>query len=430
MDRIQFRRDTSSNWLKYNPILMEGEVGYEIDTKKRKIGDGYTSWINLSYLVAENISQELGDDENTVISQKVITSLFNEGYLYKGVATTDTEISTPIGKIFYIVTSPGIYTNFGNITIDEGLNIVKWDGVSWTKDEIELNISGGSTEGLLEQIQNLTNNVGILEYENFNESDSYEIGDVVNYNGILYVFTKPHSAGPWNQEEVQNTNLKNELENQLQSIKTEIIKYVDQNIEDVKTDISELDEAVFPLNISVSADPTLIEIKKPTFVTISWNVERKNEDITNDCEIKLNNEVVEGTSTIKQFNEEFPANVRLIITANYNSMTATSNTVIEFVAPVYFGFSLSTNADDLQISELIKQDLSSTIVGEYNLENSTGDAYMWLCVPEDKTIKEVTLNGFTVPMENFQNKVENGITYKCYRSNHALVENNYIIKIY
>lgn len=73
MDRIQFRRDTSANWTKYNPILMEGEVGYETDTKKRKIGDGTNSWNNLDYLAAENISQELGNSETATISQKGIS---------------------------------------------------------------------------------------------------------------------------------------------------------------------------------------------------------------------------------------------------------------------------------------------------------------------------------------------------------------------
>lgn len=75
MDRIQLRRDTSANWTKYNPVLMEGEVGYETDTKKRKIGDGTHAWNDLEYLAAENISQELGNSENLAISQKAFSTL-------------------------------------------------------------------------------------------------------------------------------------------------------------------------------------------------------------------------------------------------------------------------------------------------------------------------------------------------------------------
>lgn len=68
MERIQLRRDVSTKWAEINPILMEGEVGFEIDTKLRKIGDGVTAWNSLDYLAAENITQELGSNENAVLS--------------------------------------------------------------------------------------------------------------------------------------------------------------------------------------------------------------------------------------------------------------------------------------------------------------------------------------------------------------------------
>jgi len=47
--RIQLRRDTSDKWVINNPILLEGEFGYEIDTTKMKIGDGVTPWNDLPY---------------------------------------------------------------------------------------------------------------------------------------------------------------------------------------------------------------------------------------------------------------------------------------------------------------------------------------------------------------------------------------------
>jgi hypothetical protein len=49
--RIQLRRDTASNWTVNNPILLQGEQGYETNTGKMKIGDGVTPWNNLSYWV-------------------------------------------------------------------------------------------------------------------------------------------------------------------------------------------------------------------------------------------------------------------------------------------------------------------------------------------------------------------------------------------
>ncbi len=47
--RIQFRRDTSANWASNNPILLGGAFGYELDTGFAKIGDGNSTWGQLTY---------------------------------------------------------------------------------------------------------------------------------------------------------------------------------------------------------------------------------------------------------------------------------------------------------------------------------------------------------------------------------------------
>ena len=50
--RVQMaqRKDTAANWTAANPILLSGEIGYETDTEKFKIGDGTTNWNGLAYL--------------------------------------------------------------------------------------------------------------------------------------------------------------------------------------------------------------------------------------------------------------------------------------------------------------------------------------------------------------------------------------------
>ena len=45
---IQVRRDTAANWSLKNPILVAGEIAFETDTKKVKIGDGTTAWNSLA----------------------------------------------------------------------------------------------------------------------------------------------------------------------------------------------------------------------------------------------------------------------------------------------------------------------------------------------------------------------------------------------
>jgi hypothetical protein len=46
---IKLRRDSAADWTSNNPTLSEGEVGYETDTGKFKIGDGSTGWTTLVY---------------------------------------------------------------------------------------------------------------------------------------------------------------------------------------------------------------------------------------------------------------------------------------------------------------------------------------------------------------------------------------------
>lgn len=46
---IQVRRDTAANWTSTNPTLAPGEMGFETDTGKLKIGTGSTAWTSLLY---------------------------------------------------------------------------------------------------------------------------------------------------------------------------------------------------------------------------------------------------------------------------------------------------------------------------------------------------------------------------------------------
>lgn len=51
-DRIQLRRDMSAVWATANPVLGQGEPGFELDTGGMKIGDGVTEWNALAYAMS------------------------------------------------------------------------------------------------------------------------------------------------------------------------------------------------------------------------------------------------------------------------------------------------------------------------------------------------------------------------------------------
>jgi plastocyanin len=46
--QVQVRRDLAANWTTVNPVLLAGEVGFETDTLKVKVGTG-VAWNSTSY---------------------------------------------------------------------------------------------------------------------------------------------------------------------------------------------------------------------------------------------------------------------------------------------------------------------------------------------------------------------------------------------
>lgn len=51
MTQIQLRRGTASAWTAADPILALGEAGIETDTRKWKVGNGTSTWSQLSYVL-------------------------------------------------------------------------------------------------------------------------------------------------------------------------------------------------------------------------------------------------------------------------------------------------------------------------------------------------------------------------------------------
>lgn len=64
-DIIQIRRGTASQWSSTNPVLADGELGFETDTKKGKLGDGSTAWNSLTYsftgVVQDDVATQIND---------------------------------------------------------------------------------------------------------------------------------------------------------------------------------------------------------------------------------------------------------------------------------------------------------------------------------------------------------------------------------
>lgn len=75
--KIQLKRTTASAWTSLNPTLDVGEIGFETDTKKFKIGDGSTAWTSLPYSITANLASGTLNDLGDV----TITSAANGDFL-------------------------------------------------------------------------------------------------------------------------------------------------------------------------------------------------------------------------------------------------------------------------------------------------------------------------------------------------------------
>jgi len=103
--KIQIRRDTSSNWTSVNPTLSQGELGFETNSKKIKIGDGSTSYTSLSYII----------DPTTSISNTAARTLINDRLQVSNAATLYATKISP--------TTSGLLAHTGRATISTNLDV-------------------------------------------------------------------------------------------------------------------------------------------------------------------------------------------------------------------------------------------------------------------------------------------------------------------
>lgn len=61
MATIRLLRGTSAQWAASNPILESGEQGFETDTRRYKIGDGFSRWSELDDYLPEQDLKALID---------------------------------------------------------------------------------------------------------------------------------------------------------------------------------------------------------------------------------------------------------------------------------------------------------------------------------------------------------------------------------
>jgi hypothetical protein len=138
--RMQQRRGTAAQWVSSNagagPILNAGEIGWESDTNKFKIGDGVNNWSNLDYFA--DINSTINPAFGTSITFEGATADSYETVLQVTDPTADRTITLP--NVTGTVITTG---NLSDIT-DIGVfsSTITMEGSS--ADDYELTLSAGN----------------------------------------------------------------------------------------------------------------------------------------------------------------------------------------------------------------------------------------------------------------------------------------------
>lgn len=169
-DIIQIRRDTAANWTTANPTLAQGEMAYETDTKKFKIGDGSTAWISLAYSLFGEINPDLMSqseaEAGTVTTERVINSVVMKAAVEKhaaeGTPLTYTPTITIVDNLDAVTAFTCQYIRSRNvITVSGRIAIDPTTSSTLTKLHISLPVASNFTSS--EQCAGVGSGMGIVE---------------------------------------------------------------------------------------------------------------------------------------------------------------------------------------------------------------------------------------------------------------------------
>ena len=197
--RIQLRRDTAKQWELYNPILSPGEIGYETDTNKFKIGindsEELSRWNSLPYQLGQWLSDSSGNlsygyqiGEGNV---SIKNDLFVGGdFTVMGTTTTiNTQNSVFKDEMIELNQSVGVYTlslqkrYFNGIEID-------WSGYEfYENDPVEQTYGPFTTKGKVVS-WTIVGDLGQLVVEPENQEPFTSTETITSVAGNEYVISE------------------------------------------------------------------------------------------------------------------------------------------------------------------------------------------------------------------------------------------------
>jgi len=168
--KIQSRRDTAANWTSVNPALAAGELGYETDTGKLKVGDGTTLWSSLVYAnasifaplanptftgtvtVPDNTialgTKTTGDYVSSLVAGTGVTLTNNSGETSTPTIAIGQAVGTSASVTFAKVDTTGDVTVGGNLTVNGNTTTLNTETLAVEDNIIVLNSNVTSAPAL------------------------------------------------------------------------------------------------------------------------------------------------------------------------------------------------------------------------------------------------------------------------------------------
>ncbi len=132
---MQQRRGTAAQWTSANPILNAGEMGWESDTNKFKIGDGTNHWADLDYFI----------DQSSTVNPAFGSSITFEGATANAFETTLQVTDPTADRTITLPDSTGtvvVADGSGNVTVSGNLTV---QGTTTTVDSTTINVVNSFT---------------------------------------------------------------------------------------------------------------------------------------------------------------------------------------------------------------------------------------------------------------------------------------------
>jgi hypothetical protein len=138
--RMQQRRGTAAQWTAANPTLAAGEIGFETDTNKFKMGNGSSNWAALTYFANNSALTDLltGTPEALNTLDEIAAAINDDPAFFTTIATNLSNHASETTSIHGITDTAALATQtyvtdqIGAITVD--YSTLAGAGIDWNSD--------------------------------------------------------------------------------------------------------------------------------------------------------------------------------------------------------------------------------------------------------------------------------------------------------